>query len=87
MEQSSWKLSVAELVKKPPAFYGTRQSVIRDIVYKHLPLIPVQGQMNPVHTLLSCIFKVHLIIKTFLVFQVVHPVSHLRLDGILKTCY
>ena len=28
MAQSSWKLSVAELVKKFPALYGTRQSVL-----------------------------------------------------------
>jgi hypothetical protein len=42
------KLTVAELVRKFSAFYGTRRFIT--VFIKSPPLVPILSQMNPVHT-------------------------------------
>jgi len=52
---TSWNI-VAQLVEKFPSFYVTRNF---NTVFKEPYTGPYLSQLNPVHILISCFFKIH----------------------------
>jgi hypothetical protein len=57
MEQSpSWEAKVAQLVKKFPAFYGTRMFIT---VFTIPPVVPILTQMNPIHNFPAYVPYIH----------------------------
>src|SRR5215471_6192786 len=54
------KLTGLQLVKKFPAFYGTRR--VHYPIHKCPPRVPILSQLSLVHTPMSYILKIHLTI-------------------------
>jgi len=58
MEQSPFeKVMLLQLVKKFPAFYGSRKFFI--LFTKTTPLVTILNQINPVNTYLPYLFHTH----------------------------
>ena len=58
-QSSSWEADSFELVKKFPNSFGTWRFI--NLVYKSLALVPNLNQMNAVHTIPGCSFKIQVV--------------------------
>jgi len=57
MEQSPWKANSRSASQEIPSILCNQK--VHFHVHRSLPLIPTFNQMNLVHTIISCFFKIH----------------------------